>query len=351
LGEEFTYAADMVTFPLPAVTDENSPPPEAEPPVREPAEAVGEGRAIALDIDTGLTDMAAPETIGVAISGVPEGTSLSAGADHGGGNWSMTAADLEGLTMQLAAGSDDGFILEVAVTDGGEVVASGSLTVGVEETPLLESQPDPQPDPEAVAAAGITPVAYWKLDETSPGAVNDEMGNHPGQTSAGQDQGGGAFDAVAIFDGIDDYIEVPHAAGMILVGGTFTAWFNAFASGGGSLAAKGESSDTAGGRFSLRIKSGTLEFLMQSEDGTHVADGGSFGAEPLNTVSNASFWIAAAIGWASWRQRRTPFVFFAIVMLFVVGTCSALWHWFHTDRALLLLDSVPGLTPSLLLIH
>ncbi len=293
----FGYSVLVISDDVPQSLSEPEPAPEpAEPPFAgEDHKAPGfEGGAIALDIDTGLQDRENMEDLGVTISGVPPGAVLSAGADNGGGNWFLPAADLEGLTLQPPAGLETDFILGIAVTEGGKVVASGSLPVTVGAPPGAVAPPEDVRESPAVEpieggdeAPGdrpseYVPTAYWKLDERTPGAVVDEMGGHDGQTFGDQGAAGGAFDAVAVFDGIDDYIEVPHTDDMALISGSFTAWFNPFAAGHGALAAKGGGGGGPGSLFSLRVREGKLEFRMQSGETSIKIDGGAFGANEWN---------------------------------------------------------------------
>ncbi len=295
----FGYSVLVISDDVPQSLPEPAPAPEpkpAEPPFAgEEHKAPGfEGGAIALDIDTGLQDRENMEDLGVTISGVPPGAVLSAGADNGGGNWFLSAADLDGLTLQPPGGIETDFILGIAVTEGGEVVASGSLPVTVGAPPGAVALPEGPRESLAVEpiAGGdeapgdrpseYLPTAYWKLDERTPGAAVDEMGGHDGQTFGDQGAAGGAFDAVAVFDGIDDYIEVPHTDDMSLISGSFTAWFNAFAAGHGTLAAKGGGGGGPGSLFSLLVRDGKLEFRMQSGETSIKIDGGAFGANEWN---------------------------------------------------------------------
>jgi Ca2+-binding RTX toxin-like protein len=91
----------------------------------------GEDTAIALDI--ALSDLDAGATHTVTISGVPTGASLSAGTDQGGGTWTLTTAQLGGLTITPPADSDADFQLDVTVTsdDGSGSVTSSTETVDV----------------------------------------------------------------------------------------------------------------------------------------------------------------------------------------------------------------------------
>ncbi|WP_220150328.1 Ig-like domain-containing protein, partial [Thalassospira profundimaris] len=115
----------------------------ADAPTLEVSDASGsEEGAIALDIDAGLTD--ASEVLSITISGVPDGAVLSAGSDNGDGTWTLTADDLEGLTITPADDYSGSFDLGVTVTstDGEDTATtSGSITVdvaGVADTPTLE---------------------------------------------------------------------------------------------------------------------------------------------------------------------------------------------------------------------
>lgn len=283
-------------------------PPGAEvpPPVPEPPPAPepgGEPPMIALEIDTGLGDEEAAESLAIIISGVPAGAALSAGSRSAAGTWTLTAADLPGLGLRPPADAEGDFILGIAVTRAGEVVTSGSLVVTVDgslpATPDIPPEPAPAPETvsaepaagpeiedESAPAPGPAPAAYWKLDETVPGRSMDEIGGHHGLTHGveAEDASGspgppGPFDGVAVFDGVDDCIEIPHAEALAPAGGALTVWFNAFATGGGTLAAKG-----AGG-FALRVDNGRLAFAMPSPDGRLEIDAGLFGANEWNQAT------------------------------------------------------------------
>uniref|UniRef100_UPI00051A0323 Ig-like domain-containing protein n=1 Tax=Thalassospira australica TaxID=1528106 RepID=UPI00051A0323 len=95
----------------------------ADAPTLDVADASGsEDNAIALDIDAGLTDSS--ETLSVTISGVPDGATLSAGSDNGDGTWTLSADDLEGLTITPADDFSGSFDLGVtAQSADGEDVA------------------------------------------------------------------------------------------------------------------------------------------------------------------------------------------------------------------------------------
>ena len=111
-----------------------TPPPTPSAPSLAATDASGgEDGAIALDIDASLG--AGTEALSITISGVPTGATLSAGIDNGDGTWTLTPAQLEGLTITPPADSDADFVLSVTatgtVTGGGSVTSSTALTVAV----------------------------------------------------------------------------------------------------------------------------------------------------------------------------------------------------------------------------
>ncbi len=99
----------------------------------------GETLVYDLDIQGSLNDVDGSEELTFEIRGLPEGASLSAGSDNGDGNWSLTAADLDGLTLNVASSIGDDFSIEVvAITteddgDTAETVAALEIDVAVEE--------------------------------------------------------------------------------------------------------------------------------------------------------------------------------------------------------------------------
>ena len=110
------------------------------------ADATGaEDQAIALDIGVALNDIDGSETItDITVSGVPTGAQLSAGTDNLDGTWTLTPADLAGLTITPPADSDADFTLSVSATstetDGGTATTVASLDVtvtGVADVPTV----------------------------------------------------------------------------------------------------------------------------------------------------------------------------------------------------------------------
>ena len=58
-----------------------------------------EDTAIALTITSALADTDGSEAQSIVVSGVPTGATLSAGTNNGGGSWTLTPAQLAGLTL------------------------------------------------------------------------------------------------------------------------------------------------------------------------------------------------------------------------------------------------------------
>ena len=88
------------------------------------AAAGNEDGTISLSISSALTDSS--ESLSVVISGVPTGASLSAGTDNGDGSWTLTSAQLSGLSVTPAGNDSDDFTLTVTATstDGASTAQS-----------------------------------------------------------------------------------------------------------------------------------------------------------------------------------------------------------------------------------
>ncbi|MEO5337842.1 MAG: Ig-like domain-containing protein [Magnetospirillum sp. WYHS-4] len=97
-----------------------------------------EDHAIRLDIAAALTD--AGETLSIVVGGVPTGASLSAGTDNGDGTWTLTAEQLDGLSITPPADSNEDFALTVTATSAdGTSTASTTATVTVAVTGLADA--------------------------------------------------------------------------------------------------------------------------------------------------------------------------------------------------------------------
>src|SRR5262249_2738904 len=70
-----------------------------------------EDRPLPLDVRAALTDTDGSETLKVTIAGVPTGAQLSAGVNNGSGTWTLTPAQLTGLSITPAANYSGSFNL------------------------------------------------------------------------------------------------------------------------------------------------------------------------------------------------------------------------------------------------
>jgi hypothetical protein len=91
---------------------------------------------------------------------------------------------------------------------------------------------------EWAAGAGSSnptaPIAHWKLDETTGSTAIDSAGGHNGTLINGFSWDTGVIDGGLSFDGVNDYINVPHDTNLTFTGGlTFTAWGNTLDTSGG----------------------------------------------------------------------------------------------------------------------
>ena len=126
-----------------------------------PAFDGAEDTPIPLDIRAALADTDGSEPLSIIITGVPEGATLSAGVDEGGGRWTLTAQDLDGLTLTPPEHFHGEFALtiEAIATETG----SGSTKSTVMEVPVRVQSVDDAPAAPELAGASVA--------ENAPGAV------------------------------------------------------------------------------------------------------------------------------------------------------------------------------------
>jgi Ca2+-binding RTX toxin-like protein len=100
--------------------------------------AGSEDTKIPLSITCDLPAGVSASTVSILISGLPAGASLSAGTNLGGGTWSLTAGQLNGLTLTPPSNSGADFSLTVTATGGGSATAVLPVTVAaVADAPKL----------------------------------------------------------------------------------------------------------------------------------------------------------------------------------------------------------------------
>jgi hypothetical protein len=96
------------------------------PPRLSVSDAAGnEAQAIPLLIHAGTVDTDGSEALSLQVSGVPAGVTLSAGTDRGNGVWTLTADQLNGLTLTAS----DNLSATLTVTATSTLLASGATAV------------------------------------------------------------------------------------------------------------------------------------------------------------------------------------------------------------------------------
>ncbi|MFC5309702.1 hypothetical protein ACFPM2_31795, partial [Azospirillum picis] len=172
--------------------------PEADAPNLSVTNASGtEDQAIALTLSSSLTSPAAGETLSVVISGVPAGAVLSAGTDNGDGTWTLSAAQLSGLTITPPADFSGTLNLSVTATssvNGTQASHTEALTVTVAseaDAPNLALQaaygPEDQPIGLTIAAQLVDTDGSETLAITVAGVPTGAV------LSAGTDNGDGSW--------------------------------------------------------------------------------------------------------------------------------------------------------------
>jgi PKD repeat protein len=146
-----------------------------------------EGSPIPLVISASLADTDGSETLSITIAGVPADSTLSAGIDDGGGNWSLTPEELIGLTITVP--DDTWFDLDITaiateVSNASTASTSASIHVTVlNVAPILViSGPDEVNEGSicilslASSDPGEDTITSWTID-WDDGVVDNISGN------------------------------------------------------------------------------------------------------------------------------------------------------------------------------
>ncbi|MBT7756509.1 MAG: hypothetical protein HN732_04220 [Rhodospirillaceae bacterium] len=152
-----------------------------------------EDSAIALSISSDLADSS--ESLSVVISGVPTGASLSAGTDNGDGSWTLTSAQLSGLSVTPPSNDSSNFQLTVTATatDGSSTAQSvDTLDVavaGVADSPNLSTSAASGNEDSAISLSISSSLA----DSSESLSVVISGVPTGGSLSAGTDNGDGSW--------------------------------------------------------------------------------------------------------------------------------------------------------------
>ncbi|MFI4882012.1 MAG: beta strand repeat-containing protein [Phycisphaerales bacterium JB064] len=171
----------------------------ADAPIVTALDATGsEDSAIALDVSAALADTDGSETMSLTISGVPTGATLNHGTDLGGGNWSLSPADLDGLAVTPAQDSDQDFTLTITARS---TEANGSTATTTDTLHVSVSGVADAPSLSVSDAAGIEDTAIpldlsaTLTDTDGSESLSITISGVPAgaQLSSGTHQGGGVW--------------------------------------------------------------------------------------------------------------------------------------------------------------
>lgn len=173
--------------------------PAADAPILNTFSASGtEDQNVSLNITASSDDDDGSETLEIRISGMPAGSSLTAGTNLGGGIWSLTMAQLVGLALIPAAHASGTFALTV------EAIASESNGSTASASLPLEVTLDPVADAPVVTAGNVSGDQDTSISLDLQAALADTDGSefltisiagvpNGAALSAGTDQGGGVW--------------------------------------------------------------------------------------------------------------------------------------------------------------
>lgn len=165
----------------------------------------------------------------------------------------------------------------------------------------------------AAKVLSYSPLAYWKLDETSGSVAADSSGGgydaaYSGVTLNGETGPDGG--AAPSFDGANDYVNT-YSAGLaaawsaaMLSAGTVLAWFKVSAAGDWTdgVSRRVLQVRSAGGsqmRFNKQSTSNTLRFLVETTSGTQTYDKSSYAP---------TAWVCAALNWSAAANQARYFL-------------------------------------------
>jgi Ca2+-binding RTX toxin-like protein len=173
--------------------------------------AGNEDEPIALDISAALIDTDGSETLSILIDNVPLGATLSAGTDLGSGSWSLSEAEIVGLTITPAANDDQDFTLQVTAVStesGNGATAQTVQELVVAVAPVNDvsiSDADPSQEPTFTAPGDYVAVAFTVSLEG--GALTNDVtatlgaldGPESGATAANTATGGIDYDSIQFY--------------------------------------------------------------------------------------------------------------------------------------------------------
>jgi Ca2+-binding RTX toxin-like protein len=201
-----------------------------------------------------------------SLTGDANSNALDGGAGNdtltgGGGDDTLTGGT--GLDTLTGGEGDD------VLTPGGEVY-----------TPTLA---------HAEQVDDLSPLGHWRLSESSGTTAVDEVGGHDAvyQNGVTQDVDGIVEgNSAARFDGVNDFVEIPHSDDMLLDNGTVQLWFNADdVSDYQGLFSKDSSGYDTGGHFTVAINNSQVTVRLQSDDASYSIASSDISADEWHHVA------------------------------------------------------------------
>ena len=174
-GVEATTSTTLAVEVLEAAPPAELPviaPSQIEAPSLTISAAAGVGNeAIPLTITASVAELGSSDSLTVAISGLPEGATLSAGAQASDGTWLLDCGELAGLTLTPAADSGEDFTLTVTA-----IVRDGLTGAQASTTATLPVEVIDAATPLSDAPATQTPIVAPMLSVSAAvGAESDTI--------------------------------------------------------------------------------------------------------------------------------------------------------------------------------
>ncbi|WP_420904927.1 hypothetical protein [Candidatus Magnetaquiglobus chichijimensis] len=127
----------------------------ADAPILTRGTAMGtEDKPIALNLSAALSDTDGSESLVITIANVPNGATLSAGTDNGDGTWTLTPAQLTGLTITPPHDSNADFSLQVTARSI-EAANQDDATTVINQTVRVIGDADAAHIPNVLSASGV----------------------------------------------------------------------------------------------------------------------------------------------------------------------------------------------------
>jgi fibro-slime domain-containing protein len=151
----------------------------------------------------------------------------------------------------------------VPASDFGYTAGSVDPDLGPDGKPKAQNKVESNGS-NGASSANVT-ISKWGMDENGGTGINDNKGNHDGTMMNGGVRIKGQFGGGIEFDGIDDFIEVPHNPAFLLAGGSIAFWFKTPSPGARQgLVTKDSTGFDSGGHLSIYLDSGRVEWRHQS---------------------------------------------------------------------------------------